>query len=147
MKTGLPRKQKGAAAIEFALVFGIFFAVFYGLISYSLPLLMVQSFNQAAAEGVRRAMSVDPVAAGTGYSAQVTTVAKTTVKNQLKWIPASFQFSDDLITATYTGTTLTVTIKYPTRRLNSVFPTLVLPVIGTVPNLPANLLVSSSLQF
>ena len=90
MKTGLPRKQKGAAAIEFALVFGIFFAVFYGLISYSLPLLMLQSFNQAAAEGVRQAMSVDPVAAGTAYPTQVTTLAKTTAKNQLKWIrPAS----------------------------------------------------------
>ncbi|CRM86154.1 Flp pilus assembly protein TadG [Pseudomonas sp. 22 E 5] len=146
MKTGLPRKQKGAAAIEFALVFGIFFAVFYGLISYSLPLLMLQSFNQAAAEGVRQAMSVDPVAAGTAYPTQVTTLAKTTAKNQLKWIPASFQFSDDLITANYTGNTLTVTIKYPTSRLYSVFPALVLPVIGTVPNLPANLLVSSSLQ-
>ncbi|WLH30721.1 TadE/TadG family type IV pilus assembly protein [Pseudomonas canadensis] len=146
MKTGLPRKQKGAAAIEFALVFGIFFAVFYGLISYSLPLLMLQSFNQAAAEGVRQAMSVDPVAAGTAYPTQVTTLAKTTAKNQLKWIPASFQFSDDLITANYTGNTLTVTIKYPSSRLYSVFPALVLPVIGTVPNLPANLLVSSSLQ-
>lgn len=146
MKTGLPRKQKGAAAIEFALVFGIFFAVFYGLISYSLPLLMLQSFNQAAAEGVRQAMSVDPVAAGTAYPTQVTTLAKTTAKNQLKWIPASFQFSDDLITANYTGNTLTVTIKYPTSRLYSVFPALVLPVIGTVPSLPANLLVSSSLQ-
>ncbi|ROM58347.1 TadE/TadG family type IV pilus assembly protein [Pseudomonas canadensis] len=146
MKTGLPRKQKGAAAIEFALVFGIFFAVFYGLISYSLPLLMLQSFNQAAAEGVRQAMSVDPVAAGTAYPTQVTTLAKTTAKNQLKWIPASFQFSDDLITANYTGNTLTVTIKYPTSRLYSVFPALVLPVIGTVPNLPANLFASSSLQ-
>ncbi|NWF13919.1 pilus assembly protein [Pseudomonas reactans] len=147
MKTGLPGKQKGAAAIEFALVFGIFFAVFYGLISYSLPLLMLQSFNQAAAEGVRQAMSVDPVAAGTAYPTQVTTLAKTTAKNQLKWIPASFQFSDDLITANYTGNTLTVTIKYPTSRLYSVFPALVLPVIGTVPNLPANLFASSSLQF
>lgn len=146
MKTGLPGKQKGAAAIEFALVFGIFFAVFYGLISYSLPLLMLQSFNQAAAEGVRQAMSVDPVAAGTAYPTQVTTLAKTTAKNQLKWIPASFQFSDDLITANYTGNTLTVTIKYPTNRLYSVFPALVLPVIGTVPNLPANLFASSSLQ-
>jgi len=148
MKTGLPRKQKGAAAIEFALVFGIFFAVFYGLISYSLPLLMLQSFNQAAAEGVRQAMSVDPVAAGSAYTNQVTTLAKTTALKQLQWIPNSFQFTDDLVTATYagTGTTLKVTIKYPSSRLYSVFPALVLPVIGTVPNLPANLLVSSSLQ-
>ena len=147
MKTSLPRKQKGAAAIEFALVFGIFFAVFYGLISYSLPMLLMQSFNQAAAEAVRQAMAVDPVAAGTAYGTQVTDRAKTTAILQLGWIPPSFQFTDDLITATYNGTTLTVTIKYPTSRLYSVFPALVVPGIGTVPNLPANLTAISSLQF
>lgn len=147
MKTSLPRKQKGAAAIEFALVFGIFFAVFYGLISYSLPMLLMQSFNQAAAEAVRQAMAVDPVAAGTAYGTQVTDRAKTTAILQLNWIPPSFQFTDDLITATYNGTTLTVTIKYPTSRLYSVFPALVVPGIGTVPNLPANLTAISSLQF
>ena len=38
MKTRLPKKQKGAAAIEFALVFVIFFAVLYGVVSYSLPM-------------------------------------------------------------------------------------------------------------
>ena len=83
MKMGLPRKQKGAAAIEFALVFGIFFAVFYGLISYSLPLLLMQSFNQATAEAVRQSMSVDPVTAGTAYATQLTKSAKDTVVNQL----------------------------------------------------------------
>ena len=147
MKTGLPGKQKGAAAIEFALVFGIFFAVFYGLVSYSLPLLLMQSFNQAAAEAVRQALSVDPVAAGTAYPTQVTARAKTTAIDQLKWIPPSFKFSDDLIEATYIGTTLRVTITYPTSRLYSVFPALVVPGIGTVPNLPANLSARSSLQF
>ncbi|NAT17140.1 pilus assembly protein TadE, partial [Pseudomonas syringae pv. actinidifoliorum] len=35
-----PGKQQGAAAIEFAAVFVVFFAVFYGMVSYSLPLLM-----------------------------------------------------------------------------------------------------------
>ena len=54
MKPGLPRKEKGAAAIEFALVFVVFFAVFYGVVSYSLPLLLMQSFNHSTAEAVRR---------------------------------------------------------------------------------------------
>jgi len=43
MKASLARREKGAVAIEFALVFTMFFAVFYGLLSYSLPMLMVQS--------------------------------------------------------------------------------------------------------
>jgi Flp pilus assembly protein TadG len=147
MKMGLPRKQKGAAAIEFALVFGIFFAVFYGLISYSLPLLLMQSFNQATAEAVRQSMSVDPVTAGTAYATQLTKSAKDTVVNQLSWIPASFQFSSDYISSTYTGTTLTVAISYPTSNLYSVFPALVIPGVGTVPSLPASLTARSSLQF
>jgi len=147
MKTGLPAKQKGAAAIEFALVFGIFFAVFYGLISFSLPLLLMQSFNQAAAEAVRQAMAVDPVAAGSAYPPLVTQRAKDAVAAQLSWIPANFQFQPSFISATYTGTTLTVTIKYPSSNLYSVFPALVVPGIGTVPNLPTNLSASSSLQF
>lgn len=147
MKTGLPRKQKGAAAIEFALVFGIFFAVFYGLISYSLPMLLMQSFNQAAAEAVRQAMAVDPVAAGPAYTTQVQDRAKTTAIKQLGWIPPSFQFSPDFITATYNGTLLTVEIRYPTTNIYSVFPALMVPGIGPVPNLPANLIARSSLQF
>lgn len=58
MKTSLPRKQKGAAAIEFALVFVIFFAVFYGIVTYSLPLLLMQSFNQSTAEAIRRSVAL-----------------------------------------------------------------------------------------
>ena len=46
MKKGLAKKQKGAAALEFAMVFMIFFAIFYGLVSYSLPLLLMQSFTR-----------------------------------------------------------------------------------------------------
>ena len=56
MKNGFRRSQKGAVAIEFALVFIIFFAVFYGLVSYGLPFVMMQSFNQATAEAVRRSV-------------------------------------------------------------------------------------------
>ena len=52
MRNSLPHKQKGAAAIEFALVFIVFFSVFYGIVSYSLPMLLMQSFNQSTAEAV-----------------------------------------------------------------------------------------------
>lgn len=145
MTSGLPKSQKGAAAIEFALVFVIFFAVLYGLISYSLPLLLMQSFNQAATDGVRRSVALDP--ATTGYPALVIQRAKTTALAQLNWIPAQFKFLPEHVTATYDGTTLTVKINYPSANLNAVLPALVLPGIGKVPNLPANLTAQSSLQF
>ncbi|KPA92650.1 MULTISPECIES: TadE/TadG family type IV pilus assembly protein [Pseudomonas] len=148
MIPGLPGKQKGAAAIEFALVFVIFFAVLYGLVSYSLPMLMVQSFNAATAEGVRQGAQVDPVASGNNYATLLKSTATAAAAQRLQWIPAalSFNASSD-ITATYTGGLLTVSIQYPTSRLRSVLPFLVLPGIGTVPNLPANLKASASMQF
>ena len=146
MKSGLPRKQKGAAAIEFALVFVVFFAVFYGMLSYSLPLLLMQSFHQAAAEGVRRSVSLDPTTPG--YSALVVQRAKDAAQAQLNWIPSSLKFLPGYITATYTNNNLlTVKITYPSDNIKAVLPALVLPGVGTVPNLPTNLTATSSLQF
>lgn len=146
MKTGLPRKQKGAVAIEFALVFVIFFAVFYGIVSYSLPLLLMQSFNQSTAEAVRRSVALDP--STPGYATAVRTVATTELSRQLAWIPAALNFNVATdASATYVGGVLKVTINYPTSKLKQVIPFLVLPGIGPVPNLPANLSASSSLQF
>ena len=146
MKTGLPRKQKGAVAIEFALVFIIFFAVFYGLVSYSLPLLLMQSFNQSTAEAVRRSVALDPGTAN--FDTAVRTVATNELTRQLAWIPAALNFNVATdASATYTGGVLTVTINYPTSKLNQVLPFLVLPGIGSVPNLPATLTARSSLQF
>ena len=146
MKTGLPRKQKGAVAIEFALVFIIFFAVFYGLVSYSLPLLLMQSFNQSTAEAVRRSVALDPGTAN--YDTAVRNIATAELTRQLAWIPAALNFNVATdASATYTGGVLTVTINYPTSKLNQVLPFLVLPGIGSVPNLPATLTARSSLQF
>ncbi len=138
------RRQKGAAAIEFAAVFVIFFAVFYGLVSYSLPLLMMQSFNAAATEAVRRAVAIDPASAN--YSTTVQTLAASTVTNQLNWMPTALAFDASNVSASYVGKILTVTITYPQAKLTSVLPVLVLPIIGQVPNLPANLIATASLQ-
>lgn len=146
MKSALPRKQKGAVAIEFALVFVIFFAVFYGLVSYSLPLLLMQSFNESTAEAVRLSVALDPATAN--YSTAVTATARTELTRQLGWLPAALNFNaatDSSIT--YVGGVLTVTINYPTSKLNQALPFLVLPGVGTVPRLPATLRASSSLQF
>ncbi|MGF0242084.1 TadE/TadG family type IV pilus assembly protein [Rhodococcus sp. IEGM1300] len=146
MKTGLPRKQKGAVAIEFALVFVIFFAVLYGIISYSLPLLLMQSFNESTAEAVRRGVAVDPTV--TGYKQVVEQRATDVLTQLLSWIPASLKFSVASDTsAVYANGILTVRIDYPSSKLNQVLPSLVLPGIGPVPNLPTTLSAQSSLQF
>ncbi|MGF6088359.1 TadE/TadG family type IV pilus assembly protein [Pseudomonas sp. 18173] len=146
MKASLPHKQKGAAAIEFALVFIIFFGVFYGIISYSLPLLLMQSFNRSTAEAVRRSVALDP--STPGYNAALIALAKTELTTQTAWIPPALNFNTATdASVTYVGGLLTVRISYPTNKINAAIPFLNLPGIGQVPNLPATLTASASLQF
>ena len=49
-------KQRGVAAIEFALIFPVFFMLLYGIITYVLIFLAQQSLALAAEEGARAAL-------------------------------------------------------------------------------------------
>lgn len=140
-------KQRGAAAIEFAAVFVIFFAVFYGLMSYCLPLLMMQSFNAATAEAVRRSVALSPTIPG--YTTQVVALANATLTTQLGWMPTALAFNvaqDATVTFDSTSKLLTVKISYAKSKLEQVMPSLVLPGIGQVPDLPTFLTAQASLQ-
>lgn len=146
MKASLAGREKGAVAIEFAIVFVMFFAVFYGLLSYGLPMLMVQSFNQASSEAVRRCVALDPSSAT--WSADVNTLARQTLEQQLSWLPGAlaFQFASDATVTLTSGRLLTVSIHYSKSKLTSTLPVLVLPGFGEVPKLPATLGTQTSLQ-
>lgn len=91
LQHALPHRQQGAAAIEFAAVFVVFFAVFYGVVSYSLPLLMMQSFNAAASEAVRRSVALSPTVSG--YNTLLVSQAQSVVMNQLSWMPPALGFN------------------------------------------------------
>ncbi|MBA4152581.1 MAG: hypothetical protein C0509_08470, partial [Acinetobacter sp.] len=47
------RHQKGVAVIEFALVFTIVWAVFWSMVCYVAPLIVLQTMHRATAEGAR----------------------------------------------------------------------------------------------
>ncbi|WP_233829421.1 TadE/TadG family type IV pilus assembly protein [Paraburkholderia sp. ZP32-5] len=49
--------QRGATAIEFALVFPLFFLVLYAIVTYSLILVAQQNLTLAASEGARAALN------------------------------------------------------------------------------------------
>lgn len=115
------------------------------MVSYSLPLLLLQSFNQAAAQGVRIGVGVDPTAQN--YPTLVRNAAVAAAQANLGWIPAAFKFDPSYVTSTYNGSVLTVQVSYPSVNLKGVLPFMVLPGIGTVPQLPVNLKAQSSLQF
>lgn len=55
-RKGNRRLQAGAVVIEFALVFVIFFMIFYGIIAYGMVFAIKHSLMQAASEGTRAAV-------------------------------------------------------------------------------------------
>lgn len=146
MQAGPATRQKGAAALEFVAVFMIFFSVFYGLVSYTLPMLMLQSFNQASSEAVRRCVALDPTSAT--YANDVQVLGRQVIRDQLAWMPAAldFQPASDAQVQLDGSKLLKVTINYPKAKLTNVLPQLVIPLIGEVPRLPATLKAEASLQ-
>lgn len=47
------RKQSGAVSIEFAVLFPVFFLLFYGVVGYSVPFLLAASYQEVAADALR----------------------------------------------------------------------------------------------
>lgn len=50
-------RQRGVAAVEFALVFPLFFVILYGIVSFSLMFVAQQNLTLAAEEGARAALN------------------------------------------------------------------------------------------
>lgn len=141
--------QRGAAAIEFALVFILFFSLFYAIVSYSLAMLLMQGLTQAAEEGVRAAIAVNPLAFANGndYASAVDSTAKNRASEALTWLPAkAWQQIENNIQISSTSNLVSVTITYPNYAHNGLVPTLRLPLIGDVPRLPNDLVGHASLQ-
>lgn len=143
-----PREQKGAAAIEFALLFLLFFVLFYAIVAYSLAMLLMQGLTQAAEEGVRSAIAVDRLAFvnDAAYDSHVETLVRTRVQEELDWMPdkvkqvvlaaENINFQPEMAG---TQKLMTVTVTYPGYASNGLIPTLTLPLIGDVPRLPTDL--------
>lgn len=142
---GQQKKQRGAAGIEFGLVFILLFAVFYGAVSYFLPLLLMQSFNHASTEAVREVLIYDPRMAD--YQTTITTEARRVVGDRLNWVPSNLGFDPQQhVSVNYANGEIRVTISYPSSLLFNVVPKLVLPGIGSVPSVPDQLAVESSFR-
>lgn len=138
-------RQRGAAALEFALIFPILFVIFYAIASYGMTFMLIHAMNNAASEGARSALLVDLDAACggnvTAACAQGAVEARAIAVSQsaLDFLPETF--AEDLgITAAVDGTQLlTVTVAVPGFAENPLIPVLTLPGIGQVPRLPADL--------
>lgn len=157
--------QLGAVAIEFAFLFIIFFVVLYGIISYAFVMLLQQSLTQAAAEGVRFAARVDPINFTTtaAYQTAANTLAKKAAMATLSWLPQPFQdrvsgawvapvwsassqtINNGAGAQTLTFNTVTVKVTYPDYAGAPFMPLLSFPGLGTIPQIPQNLVAQATL--
>ncbi|MEO6920004.1 MAG: TadE family protein [Collimonas sp.] len=106
--------QRGIAAIEFALIFPVFFLLLYGIITYVLIFLAQQSLTMAAEEGARAALRYTPIAANRGPN------GCNTANQMISWLGANAVCAPvGPFTCTFpAGTTaqcITVNVIYPYR--------------------------------
>ncbi len=82
-RSGPRHNCRGAVAVEFALVFVIFFSLFYAIVAYGFVFTIKQSLAHAAAEGARAAVQDAPT--------ETTRLgrAQTTADGILSWLPAA----------------------------------------------------------
>lgn len=130
-------------------MFVIFFTLFYAIASYSLPMLMVQAFNHAAASGARSAVAVEPSSfedTDSYIQDGVIPRVREVIGDGLSWLPqmaseavlgdnnSNIQVDFDQATGV-----LAVRVVYPGYRDAPLIPSLSIPGIGAVPRLPADL--------
>lgn len=121
------------------------FSIFYGTVSYALPLLLMQSFNHASTDAVREVITYNPQTPN--FNTVINTEARNIVGQRLNWVPSAFAFNPNThVTTSYSSGVIRVEIRYPSSLIYNVVPRLVLPIVGAVPKLPTELSVASSFR-
>lgn len=146
-KQHAPRRQqsqRGVAAIEFALVFTVVFAVLWSMVAYVAPLIVLQGMHRATAEGARVGAMYTNVALR-GSQAQLATI------DELRKIPISWLGGgtyESLVTANCADESdvdhprrcrLTVRVEVTNYNTKAPLRPFTLPGLGQVPALPRNL--------
>jgi len=144
--------QRGVATIEFALVFSLLFFLFWGIVSYAFPLLILQTMNRAAAEAVRVSATVSPLL--TNFETNIIQAAQNEANSQLAWLPPRWRQHIEVQVNVTTSAQcplsfprcqLNVSVRYDNYAGRPVVPALSFPGIGTMPRLPVNLRATSTL--
>lgn len=136
--------ERGSTAVEFALVFPLFFVIFYAIITYSLIFVAQQSLTMAASEGARAALRFQPNASSTSNALDLrATAACTAAAGLVSWLTTTLPCAATHAPCTYDATlqciNVALTYNYAASPL---VPTL--PVFGLV--LPSTLNASAIVQ-
>lgn len=140
-------RQRGATATEFALVFPLLFLLLYGMIVYAYVFLVNESITFVAQESAEAAVAVDPrtVTPEAAYQAQVTQRIRTTAVDLLGWLPANQRervvgSSGEKVRVVFETSggqqVVNVSLQFD---LDGLFPTVTLPLVGSVPPMPESL--------
>ena len=143
----LRQLQKGAVAIEFTMLFMLFFVLFYATVNYAMVMLMQSAFAHAAEEGARAAIAVDRLAFANDLaylSNGVDPKVRSVVGNALNWLPTRSRdkvlgAGNSRIQLSMNGNQLTVSVVYSGYAADPLMPMLTLPIIGQIPKVPADL--------
>lgn len=141
------RPQKGSVAIEFVMLFLLFFVLFYAMVNYALVMLMQSAFVHAAEEGARAAIAIDRLAYANNMaylSNGVDPRVRSVVGNSLNWLPAKpkskvLGSGNSQVQLSMNGNQLTVRVVYSGYANDPLMPMLTLPIIGQIPKVPADL--------
>ncbi len=136
-------RQRGASAVEFALVFPLFFVIFYAIVTFSLIFVAQQSLTLAAEEGARAALNYQQAQSVNAALDSRTAAACQAATNLTNWLAAKATCASSWAPCTFDGTmrcvTVTLTYNYQSN-----------PLVPPVPlldvALPAQLTSSSMVQ-
>lgn len=139
--------QKGSVAVEFVMLFLLFFTLFYAMVNYAMVMLMQSAFVHAAEEGARAAIAVDRLAYANSLaylSNGVDPRVRNVVGNSLNWLPAKpktkvLGTGNSRIQLSMNGNQLTVRVVYSDYASDPLMPMLTLPIIGQIPKVPTDL--------
>ncbi len=145
------RPQRGAAAVEFALVFPMLFLLVYGVIVYAYVFVLQESIVYAAQEAAEAAVAVDPEVGG---FAEQQAVVRSTAVAVLGWLPQSQRSRvlgdggekvavrlcpEGSQGCPIDSDALVVTLTFDVLTPTPLFPVLNLYIVGSVPPLPTAL--------
>lgn len=87
-------KQHGVYAVEWAIVFPVFFVLVYAIVSYGLVFLVRESMQNAVEDGARAALRYQTM------PSERLAMAKAVVQQKLTWLPSGLQPQAEEIQAT-----------------------------------------------
>lgn len=148
-------RQRGATAVEFALIFPVLFVLLYSAVVYSYLFVLQESISFAAQESAAAAHRVNPVGNPT-FDATVAAEVRARAAEVLSWLPASQQArvlqdvpcsggggaaSGVEVCIDNATQVVSVNLRFD---VNGLFPVISMPLLGQLPPMPNQLLGSGS---